>query len=201
MGEVFPKSDLQEDQDSIDAPLTIDEQQFLDLLRAKPAVVAKIESADQVYDGDTIRDVKFLICKACDLESPFPGMIVEGGNVYHKVSVRINGIDTPEIRPTRSGRTDESLARERELAYAARDYLRTLIREATNIRINNLDDDKYFGRVVADVALEILGDYIDVAERMIACGFAVPYDGGTKDMDWGTAPDPTCKIKTETDVQ
>ena len=96
------------------------------------------------------------------------------------------------------GRTEESVAREKELAYAARDYLRTLLRNATNIRIRNLDDDKYFGRVVADVALEILGDYIDVAERMIACGFAVPYDGGTKAMDWGTAPDPTCEIKTET---
>ena len=198
VGEVFPKSDLQADQDSIDAPLTIDEQQFLDLLRAKPAVVAKIESADQVYDGDTIRDVKFLICKACDLESPFPGMIVEGGNVYHKVSVRINGMDTPEIRPIKSGRPEESIAREKELAYAARDYLRTLIRDATNIRIRNLDDDKYFGRVVADVTLEILGDYINVTERMIACGFAVPYDGGPKTMDWGTAPDPTCEIKMGT---
>ena len=132
-GEIFAKSDLEEGQDFDNAPATISEQEFLNLLsNGNIQPINTSISEEQVYDGDTIKDVKILICKTCDLETPFPGMIVEGDNIYREVNIRINGIDTPEMKPKKADHKTEALRlREKELAEMARDYLRSLIKNAT----------------------------------------------------------------------
>jgi len=105
----------------------------------------------KVYDGDTIT----IASKMPYPESPL-----------YRFSVRLNGIDTPEIK----GKN----ADEKEIAKKARDELSTLILNK-KITLKNVQSEKY-GRILAEVYLEdvCLNDW------MIEKRFAVKYDGGTK---------------------
>ena len=103
-----------------------------------------------VYDGDTFKAVAH----------PWPGMSID-------VSVRVNGIDTPEIR----GKCQA----EKEAAIAARDYVRDVLGES--VILKNVKRGKYAGRVVADVYLT---DGRILTELLIASGLGRPYDGGKR---------------------
>ena len=105
----------------------------------------------KVYDGDTITIAAKL---------PYPESPV------YRVSVRLNGIDTPEIK----GQTQ----REKELAKEIRDILQKKIMNKM-VELKNTSNEKY-GRLLADVYL----DDICINDWMIEQGYAVRYDGGTK---------------------
>ena len=113
----------------------------------------------KVYDGDTIT----IASKMPYPESPM-----------YRFSVRLNGIDTPEIK----GKN----ADEKEIAKKARDELSALILNKS-VTLKNVQSEKY-GRILADVYLEdvFLNDW------MIEKKFAVKYDGGTKQIpeSWKT---------------
>jgi endonuclease YncB( thermonuclease family) len=112
----------------------------------------------RVYDGDTL----FIT-------------LPEQLDVFGKdLGVRVLGINTPEVRS--SCTTEELRARERTKAYAARDYLATLLTQARTIELTQLDRDKYF-RLLANVTL----DGWPVSKLMIDAGYALPYSGGTKE--------------------
>lgn len=112
-------------------------------------IIAKVDS---VYDGDTI----------IVTIPEYPTII---GN---KISVRINGIDTPEIR----GRC----ASEKSLALKAKKLMLKLVNESGGkVMLVNMQRDKYF-RILADV-------YINnklIAGTMLEQKLAIPYNGGTK---------------------
>jgi len=112
------------------------------------AVVNEITS---IYDGDTFR---------CNINC-FPAIIGE------RISIRINGIDTPEIRG--------SSAREKELARKAKQFAVEKLRSAKKIELKNMKRGKYF-RILADVFV----DGKNLGEMLIKAGHAVAYDGGTK---------------------
>jgi endonuclease YncB( thermonuclease family) len=83
------------------------------------------------------------------------------------VVVRLQGIDTPEIRG--------KCAHEKDLARAAK---ARLIELATGeLVLTNIRGDKYFGRVDADVSN---AEGIDLGSAMIASELARPYDGGAR---------------------
>jgi len=107
-----------------------------------------------VYDGDTITVAGYY-----------------NMDVY-KFKVRINGIDTPEMR------THD--LNEKEIALISRDVLCSKI-DNKWIMLENISYDKY-GRILADVYLnqENISDYL-IEKRL-----AVKYDGGTKvsPKDW-----------------
>jgi len=105
----------------------------------------------KVYDGDTIT----IASKLPYDESPL-----------YRISVRLNGIDCPEIK---SKNEDEKQA-----AKNVRDALHNLI-YGKEIRLENIQTEKY-GRVLADV---YLGD-IHINNWLIENRYAVAYDGGTK---------------------
>ena len=105
----------------------------------------------KVYDGDSITI-------AAKLK-------VEDALLY-RFSVRLNGIDTPEIR----GKNED----EKEAAKNARDALSNMILNK-NIVLKNVDNEKY-GRILADVYLED----IHINEWLIKERYAVRYDGGAK---------------------
>lgn len=107
----------------------------------------------KVYDGDTITLAAMIPCVS---HGPF------------KFSVRLRGIDTPEMKTK-----DED---EREAAVIARDALASLIGGKT-VRLEDVGTDKY-GRLLADVRLP--GDSASLSEWMIEQRYAVMYDGGTK---------------------
>ncbi len=103
------------------------------------------------------------------------------------ILIRINGIDTPEIK----GHCE----REKLLARQARDYVRSLLEPAKEIRLLNPGRDKYF-RIDA----EILADGQNVGRLLLEKGYAVPYDGGTKTVDWCTESSPSSQTPPPPDV-
>jgi micrococcal nuclease len=86
-------------------------------------------------------------------------------------SVRIRGIDAPEMR----GRCAE----EKALAAAARDLLAEIAGPV--VAIGNVENDKYGGRVVADIRS---GTGVDLARAMIERGYAQEYSGRGPRPDW-----------------
>ena len=90
-------------------------------------------------------------------------------------SVRLRGIDAPELH----GRCQ----REKDLAAEAKRYLAT---ETTpQVRLTNIEGDKYYGRVEADVTT--VPDGLSLADAMLASGLARPYDGGKRGQWCGLA--------------
>jgi len=106
----------------------------------------------KVYDGDTIT-----------IASKVPGLY---NSPIYKFSIRLNGIDTPEMRTK-----DED---EKEIAILARDALSEKIM-GKEIRLENIKTEKY-GRVLCDIYL----DQSHLNQWLIDEKYALPYDGGTK---------------------
>jgi endonuclease YncB( thermonuclease family) len=112
----------------------------------------------KVYDGDTITIAAKL--ENC-IDSPI-----------YRFSVRLNGIDTPEIKG--------GSPHQKELAMSARDALNAKVMGKIVV-LKNTSLEKY-GRVLADVFLEDE----NMSEWMISNKYAVAYDGGNKCIpeDW-----------------
>tara|TARA_Y100000816_G_scaffold180229_1_gene130378 strand:+ start:923 stop:1393 length:471 start_codon:yes stop_codon:yes gene_type:complete len=106
----------------------------------------------KVYDGDTITIV-----------SEIPGL--KNSPIY-KFSLRLNGIDTPEIK----GKDED----EKTAAVAAKEALSKLILNNI-VYIKNRKIEKY-GRILCDVYKE----NIHINNYMIEKRYAVPYSGKTK---------------------
>ena len=104
-----------------------------------------------VYDGDTFR---------VDIESLSP---IVGKNI----PIRLNGVDTPEIRG--------KCKYEKDLALEARDFVRNKLANAKEIKLTKLQRGKYF-RVVADVYV----DGVSLEQELLDKEFAYKYTGGKK---------------------
>lgn len=104
-----------------------------------------------VYDGDTI------MIRLDALPHPLS-----------YASVRISGIDTPEIR----GKCDK----EKELAKLAKAKVQELIGSNKVITLSNYSHDKFGGRINASV--NVNGK--DIATEMVASGLARSYSGGAR---------------------
>jgi len=105
-----------------------------------------------VYDGDTFK---------VDIDS-WPDIIGK------HISVRIYGIDTPEMKDKRP--------HIKVLAKQAKELTKYYLNHAKVVELRNIRRGKYF-RIVADVYV----DGINLAEVLISKGLAKPYYGGTKE--------------------
>lgn len=103
------------------------------------------------YDGDT--------CYAI-----LPSLPIS----LQKVSIRIRGIDTPEIR--------SSCLEEKILALESKAFTIASINNAKNVLFTNLEWDKYGGRILADLYL----DGVLFSETIIKKNLARPYFGKKK---------------------
>jgi len=115
---------------------------------------AEVSEVISIYDGDTFR---------VNLKN-YPDIVG-----YH-IPIRINGIDTPELRA--------KCQKEKLLARKAKQVTVEAVRGAKSIKLSNMKRGKYF-RILADVE----ADNINLADLLLKKGLAVPYDGGTK-TDW-----------------
>ena len=104
-----------------------------------------------VYDGDTFR---------VDIDSLPP---IVGKNI----AIRLNGVDTPEIRG--------KCKYEKDLAVKARDFVRNKLANAKEIKLTKLQRGKYF-RVVADVMV----DGVSLEKELLDNKLAYKYTGGKK---------------------
>ena len=118
-----------------------------------PAITGPVAAkVVRVYDGDTFTVKAY----------PWPGLEA-------KASVRVNGVDTPEIR----GKCDA----EKQKAIEARDFVKGLILGEV-VFLEHVKHGKYAGRVVADVKLNN-GD--SLAEKIINQGLGREYHGGPRE--------------------
>ena len=117
------------------------------------ATVAEVTS---IYDGDTFRANII----------GFPTIVGE------HMSIRINGIDTPELR----GKCPEEKAQ----AKLAKQFTVKHLRSAKRITLKNIKRGKYF-RLIADVYV----DGVNLAEQLIKNNHAVEYQGKTK-KNWSS---------------
>ena len=109
----------------------------------------------KVYDGDTI---------TIATKMPYD-------DNFYRFSVRIRGIDCPEIKSKNSN--------EKLCAIMARDFLKEIIFNKV-AKLEEISYDKY-GRILADVYV----DDLNISELMISESLAVKYDGGRKkEIDW-----------------
>jgi len=108
----------------------------------------------KIYDGDTFTIACRLNFKTYETKE------------YYRFSVRIRGIDTPEIKTKNP--------KEKVYAFHAKNALSSKI-ENRIVELKNIDYEKY-GRILADVYI----DGVDVGKSMIQENYAVPYDGKTK---------------------
>lgn len=125
------------------------------------------------HDKSTFRCVKYL--KNYDADTVtfnIPGVHPLLGE---KISVRVNGIDAPEVRG--KGPCEKDTAR------IARNLIEAELKRAKRIDLVNVDRDKYF-RILADVMV----DGANLSEKLLRNGLAYRYDGGTKkSVDWCAA--------------
>lgn len=119
-------------------------------------VVSRVTS---VYDGDTFR---------VDIDQ-WPALI--GKNA----PIRINNIDTPELRA--------KCPAEKRLALAAKSFTKNKLEHAKKIELRQLNRGKYF-RITADVFI----DGENLAEGLLAKGFAKVYSGKSKKQSWCIQP-------------
>ena len=107
-----------------------------------------------IYDGDT-----FKVNLPCKKEVFCKG-----------ISVRVKGIDTPEIKTKN--------IYQKEIALIAKDFTGRLLFDG-KIILKNCTRDKYF-RMLCDVFIIKEKKEINLAKELLSSGLAVKYDGKTK---------------------
>ena len=137
--------------------------------------MAKLDSKrgiNSVYDGDTISKLEV------DL----------GFSIKYINSFRIMGIDTPELR------TKSKI--EKIKGYQAREMLRLMIGEnQIAIRSITKKGTGKYGRLLGELYIHqsvdcdeegniVNHNWLNAGNKLIECGLAVAYDGGTKVKDW-----------------
>ncbi len=115
----------------------------------------KVDEVTSIYDGDTFR---VNISSYLDI-------------IGKRVPIRINGIDTPELRA--------KCIKEKNLAKKAKQLTVSILRSAKIIELRNMKRGRYF-RIIADVYV----DNQNIADILIEKNLAVEYDGGTKNKNW-----------------
>ena len=107
---------------------------------------------DYVFDGDT-----------------FSAQVMLDADVEITVRVRLLNVDTPEM--------NGKCRAEKIMAQNARDLLRTLLPRGTVVELENIKDDKYLGRINANV---FLPNGREVGLMLIDAGVGRPYSGGKR---------------------
>lgn len=138
-----------------------------DVVIADSTSSSPIENSQCNHDATTFRCVKFIKNYDGDTATfDIPGIHPLFGK---RISVRIAGIDTAEVRG--------KAPCEKDSARTSRRLVENKLKLAKSIELRKVDRDKYF-RILAEV-------YVDgqsLAEILIANRLAVPYDGGKKSV-------------------
>ena len=120
--------------------------------------VYRIKSITKVVDGDTI-----------------DANIDLGFDISLTKRIRLAGIDSPESRTTN--------LKEKALGLETKEWLKKTLEDAKDILIKTEkpDSTEKYGRIIGH--LFINDQETSLNNQMIDEGYALPYDGGKKDMD------------------
>ena len=121
--------------------------------------IYRIKSVTKVVDGDTID---------ADIDLGF--------DISLSKRIRLAGIDTPESRTTN--------AKEKAMGLESKEWLKKALEGAKDILIKTElpDSTEKYGRIIGH--LFINGQETSLNNQMIAEGYALAYDGGTKDKNF-----------------
>ena len=121
--------------------------------------IYRIKSVTKVVDGDTID---------ADIDLGF--------DISLSKRIRLAGIDTPESRTTN--------VKEKAMGLESKDWLKKALEGAKDILIKTElpDSTEKYGRIIGH--LFINGQETSLNNQMIAEGYALAYDGGTKDKSF-----------------
>tara|TARA_X000000950_G_scaffold238781_1_gene290994 strand:- start:15 stop:437 length:423 start_codon:yes stop_codon:yes gene_type:complete len=122
----------------------------IELYKLKGIYLSKVVD---VYDGDTVT------------------VVLYNKGDFEKHKLRLNGIDTPELKPKKDIENRED---EIEKAKDAKEFLSNQILNKI-VNLNLIGYDKY-GRLLGN----IIYNNIDINKLMITNGYAKSYDGGKK---------------------
>jgi micrococcal nuclease len=125
----------------------------------KDPYIYRIKSVGRVVDGDTID---------ADIDLGFDISLTK--------RIRLAGVDTPESR------TKD--VEEKKLGIDAKEWLKHRLHDANDIivRTELPDSTEKYGRIIGHIYIN--GEEISLSNQMISEGYALAYDGGTKDKDW-----------------
>lgn len=145
---------------------------------------------ESVYDGDTITLLVPIKLSVYSMEDKNKINLNSNTNpsntiTLNKVKVRLFGIDTPEIKPSKKiPNREEHIAK----AKKARDFLSNIILNKI-IKVHFLANDLYGRPLVKLYATDVESREVCLNDLMIKKGYAKKYDGGTKDSDFSDLVD------------
>ena len=121
--------------------------------------IYRIKEIYKVIDGDTID-------ASIDL----------GFGIYLTRKIRLAGIDTPESRTTN--------IKEKAMGLESKEWIKKTLEGAKDILIKTElpDSTEKYGRIIGH--LFINGQETSLNNQMITSGYALAYDGGTKDKNF-----------------
>ena len=125
----------------------------------KDPYIYRIKQVLKVVDGDTID-------ASIDL----------GFDISLEKRIRLAGIDTPESRTTN--------VKEKAMGLESKEWLKKTLEGAKDILIKTElpDSTEKYGRIIGH--LFINGQETSLNNQMITSGYALAYDGGTKDKNF-----------------
>ena len=125
----------------------------------KDPYIYRIRTISKVVDGDTID-------ASIDL----------GFDISLEKRIRLAGIDTPESRTTN--------VKEKAMGLESKEWLKKTLEGAKDILIKTElpDSTEKYGRIIGH--LFINGQETSLNNQMITSGYALAYDGGTKDKNF-----------------
>ena len=125
----------------------------------KDPYIYRIRTISKVVDGDTID---------ADIDLGFDISLTK--------RIRLAGIDTPESRTTN--------VKEKAMGLESKEWLKKTLEGAKDILIKTElpDSTEKYGRIIGH--LFINGQDISLNNQMIYEGYALAYDGGTKDKNF-----------------
>jgi endonuclease YncB( thermonuclease family) len=140
------------------------------ILGAYEANAAKIKypgpytaTIERVIDGDTV----------VVLINVFPSL-------FARLSVRVNGVDTPE-----SLKRFSKCEKEQLLGLEAKHFVKNIFKTVKYVKLTNVKFGKYAGRVLADIDFKYKGKMYNLSKLLISKGYAREYHGRKK-SDWCT---------------
>ena len=128
-------------------------------MEEKDPYIYRIRTISKVVDGDTID---------ADIDLGFDISLTK--------RIRLAGIDTPESRTTN--------VKEKAMGLESKEWLKKTLEGAKDILIKTElpDSTEKYGRIIGH--LFINGQETSLNNQMIAEGYALAYDGGTKDKNF-----------------
>ena len=127
-------------------------------------LIPTISSAATTYGNVTVTEIRSIY----DADT-FKASIPEWPDVIgQSISIRILGIDAPEMR----GKCQS----EKDMARAAKQFTVEKLRSAATVELKNIQRGKYF-RILAEVYVD--GD--NLGEMLVMAGHARKYDGGKRE--------------------